>query len=130
MISERGINVNQVKIKALLKSHTPTLVKDVQSLLSKITALSRFISQYGDKCRTMFKLLMKQETEPGRARVRPEAKRRQETKKPPSKLHSHGLPNIRRLSKKLRNTSPGCRRSGSQLRTNPSSCIWQLERRP
>lgn len=108
MVSERGIDANLTSIKTLLNCHIPASVKDIQRLLAKITALSRFISQYGNTCRPMFKLLMKQEREPGKARVKRKVIEKDE--KPPNKLHSHGLRNARRLWKKARNTSSRCRR--------------------
>lgn len=77
-VSERGIDANLAKIKSLLNSHTPALVKDVQMLLGKITPLSMFISHYGDKCRPMFKLLTKQGREVGKARARREVMQKSE----------------------------------------------------
>ncbi|WP_271039623.1 reverse transcriptase domain-containing protein [Agrobacterium sp. ST15.13.040] len=59
MVSERGIDANPEKIKALLEFRTPATVKDVQRLTGRITSLSRFISRYGDRCRPFFKVLTK-----------------------------------------------------------------------
>ncbi|WP_248786424.1 reverse transcriptase family protein, partial [Escherichia coli] len=59
MVSERGIDANHEKIRALLEFRTPATVKDVQRLTGRITSLSRFISRYGDRCRTFFKVLTK-----------------------------------------------------------------------
>uniref|UniRef100_UPI00200C0FF9 hypothetical protein n=1 Tax=Escherichia coli TaxID=562 RepID=UPI00200C0FF9 len=59
MVSERGIEANPEKIKALLEFRTPATIKDVQRLTGRITSLSRFISRYGDWCRAFFKVLTK-----------------------------------------------------------------------
>ncbi|WP_248789483.1 hypothetical protein, partial [Escherichia coli] len=59
MVSERGIDANPEKIKALLEFRTPATIKDVQKLTGRITSLSRFISRYGDRCRPFFKVLIK-----------------------------------------------------------------------
>lgn len=65
MALERGIDANPSKIKALVNTRPPTRIKNMQQLLCKITALSRFISPYGDKCIPMFKVLVKQGDELG-----------------------------------------------------------------
>lgn len=45
MISQRGIEVNPEKIKALLDMRVLTTQKDIQSLIGQVTALARFISK-------------------------------------------------------------------------------------
>ncbi len=49
IVSERGIDANLEKIKTHLESKMPSTIKDIQRLIGRITALSRFISRYGDR---------------------------------------------------------------------------------
>src|SRR3954469_4999316 len=44
IVSERGIEVNRDKIKAILNITKPTRLKDVQRLTSCIAAVSRFVA--------------------------------------------------------------------------------------
>ena len=46
MVSQRGIEANPDKIKAILEMSPLTTVKEVQSLTGKVTALNRFVSNY------------------------------------------------------------------------------------
>ncbi|KAM1105265.1 hypothetical protein ACFX19_013758 [Malus domestica] len=57
MISQRGIEVNPEKIKAILDMKEPVTSKDIQSLTGKVAALTRFISKAIDKCVPFFKAL-------------------------------------------------------------------------
>ena len=52
-----GIEANPEKIQALLNMKSPTNIKEVQSLIGKVAALSRFISKSTDKCVPFFNLL-------------------------------------------------------------------------
>ena len=49
MVNERGIEANPEKIRALIDMQSPRKLKEVQSLTSRIAALSRFISKATDK---------------------------------------------------------------------------------
>ncbi|KAM1810112.1 hypothetical protein ACFX12_026916 [Malus domestica] len=57
MISQRGIEANPEKIKAILDMKEPVTSKDIQSLTGKVAALTRFISKATDKCAPFFKAL-------------------------------------------------------------------------
>ncbi|KAM2646308.1 hypothetical protein EV1_019738 [Malus domestica] len=57
MISQRGIEANPEKIKAILDMKEPVTSKDIQSLTGKVVALTRFISKATDRCAHFFKAL-------------------------------------------------------------------------
>ncbi|CAL9017764.1 unnamed protein product [Prunus brigantina] len=57
MISQRGIEANPEKIKAIIDMETPKTQKDIQSLTGRVVALTRFISKATDKCVSFFKAL-------------------------------------------------------------------------
>ncbi|KAI5345931.1 hypothetical protein L3X38_013808 [Prunus dulcis] len=57
MISQRGIEANPEKIKAIIDMERPRTMKDIQSLTGRVAALTRFISKATDKCVPFFKAL-------------------------------------------------------------------------
>ncbi|KAM2295871.1 hypothetical protein ACFX1S_035611 [Malus domestica] len=57
MISLRGIEANPEKIKTIVDMKEPVTSKDIQSLTSKVAALTRFISKATDRCAHFFKAL-------------------------------------------------------------------------
>ncbi|XP_042467161.1 putative disease resistance protein RGA3 [Zingiber officinale] len=57
IVTERGIEVNPGKVKALQDMSPPRNLKEVQRLTGKITALSRFISKSSDRSLPFFKIL-------------------------------------------------------------------------
>ena len=59
MVSQRGIEANPEKVKAILEMSSPRTVKEVQSLTGRIVALNRFVSKTTDKCLPFFKTLKK-----------------------------------------------------------------------
>ena len=59
MVSQRGIEVNLDKIRAIIEMAPPRNVKEVQSLNSKVVALNRFVSRAMDKCLPFFHILKK-----------------------------------------------------------------------
>ena len=59
MVSQRDIEANPVKIKAIIEMSPPTNVKEVQCLSGRIAALNIFVSRSTDKCFPFFKLLKK-----------------------------------------------------------------------
>uniref|UniRef100_A0A2N9GTT5 Reverse transcriptase domain-containing protein n=1 Tax=Fagus sylvatica TaxID=28930 RepID=A0A2N9GTT5_FAGSY len=59
MVSQRGIEANPDKIKAILEMQPPKNTKDVQRLTGRIAALNRFMSRSTDKCLPFFKTLKK-----------------------------------------------------------------------
>ena len=50
MVSQRGIEANQEKVKAILNMASPKTVKEVQKLTRKIAALNKFVSKVTEKC--------------------------------------------------------------------------------
>ncbi|KAL2238323.1 UNVERIFIED_CONTAM: Retrovirus-related Pol polyprotein from transposon [Sesamum indicum] len=59
MVSERGIEANPEKIRAIMDLRSPVTIKDVQKLTGKITSLGRFISRSADKSLPFFRILRK-----------------------------------------------------------------------
>ena len=57
MVSQRGIEANPEKVKAILNMTSPKIVKEVQKLIGRIAALNRFVSKVTDKCLPLFKTL-------------------------------------------------------------------------
>jgi hypothetical protein len=61
IISNRGIEVNPVKIMAITDMGAPAIIKDVQKLTGCMAALNRFISRFGERGLPFFKLLKRQD---------------------------------------------------------------------
>ena len=59
MVSQRGIEANPDKIKAILEMQPPKTTKEVQRLTGRVAALNRFMSPSSDKCLPFFKTLKK-----------------------------------------------------------------------
>ena len=59
MVSQRGIEANPDKIRAIMEMKPPRNVKEVQSLNGKVVALNRFVSRATDKCLPFFRTLKK-----------------------------------------------------------------------
>ena len=59
MVSQRAIEVNLEKIRAIIELEPLRTVKEVQSLNGKIAALNRFVSKVTDKCLPLFRTLRK-----------------------------------------------------------------------
>ncbi|KAK4383193.1 Retrovirus-related Pol polyprotein from transposon [Sesamum angolense] len=59
MVTQRGIEVNPLKIKVVLDMKAPINVNEVQRLIGRISALSRFISKAAEKSLLFFKVLRK-----------------------------------------------------------------------
>ena len=59
MVSQRGIEVNLEKVRAILELEPSRTVKAVQSLNDKVAALNRFVSKATDKCLPFFRILRK-----------------------------------------------------------------------
>ncbi|KAM2116920.1 hypothetical protein ACFX1R_010541 [Malus domestica] len=55
MISQRSIEANPEKIKAILNKKESVTSKDIQSLTGKVATLTRFISKATDRCAPFFK---------------------------------------------------------------------------
>ena len=61
LLSARGIEANQEKIRAIIAMKEPTDVKGVHQLTGRVAALSRFIAKLGEKALPFYKLLKKTE---------------------------------------------------------------------
>ena len=59
MVPHREIKANPEKIKAILNMKPPQSIKEVQSLIGRVTALNKFVSKVTDKCLSFFKVLKK-----------------------------------------------------------------------
>ena len=57
IVSQRGIEANPEKVRAILEMSSPKTIKEVQSLMGKVAALNRFVSKATDKCLPFFKTL-------------------------------------------------------------------------
>ena len=57
MVSQRGIEANPEKVRAIIDMTLPRTVKEVQKLTGRIAALNRFVSRATDKCLPFFKTL-------------------------------------------------------------------------
>ena len=56
-VSQRGIEANPEKVRAILDMVSPKTVKEVQKLTGRITALNKFVSKATNKCLPFFKTL-------------------------------------------------------------------------
>src|SRR6266566_1617963 len=59
LVSERGIEANPDKIKAITSLAKPENINDVQRMAGRIAALSRFISRLGEKAIPLYQMLKK-----------------------------------------------------------------------
>ncbi|KAI3451427.1 hypothetical protein Pfo_008092, partial [Paulownia fortunei] len=59
MVTERGIEVNSEKVKAVQNMAPPNSINKVQQLTGRIAALSRFISRSAERSLPFFKILRK-----------------------------------------------------------------------
>jgi len=59
MLTHRGIEANPDKCQAILNMRSPNSVKEVQQLLGRLTALSRFVPRLVERTRPMVQLLRK-----------------------------------------------------------------------
>ena len=59
MVSQRGIEANPDKIRAIMEMAPLRNVKEVQSLNGKIAVLNRFVSRATDKCLPFFRMFKK-----------------------------------------------------------------------
>ncbi|KAL0445370.1 UNVERIFIED_CONTAM: hypothetical protein Slati_2259700 [Sesamum latifolium] len=62
MVTQRGIEANPLKIKAIIDMKAPTCLNEAQRLTGRIAVLSRFISKSAKKSLSFFKMLRKAKT--------------------------------------------------------------------
>ena len=59
IVSQRGIEANPEKFRAILEMCSPRTIKEMQSLTGRVAALNRFVSKVTNKCLPFFKTLKK-----------------------------------------------------------------------
>ena len=59
MVSEKGIEANLEKVRAILEMASPRTMKEVQKLIGRIVTLNRFVLKATNKCLPFFKTLRK-----------------------------------------------------------------------
>ena len=59
MVSQRGIEANSNKIRAIVEMQPPKNVREVQSFNGKVVALNRFVLRATDNCLPFFRMLKK-----------------------------------------------------------------------
>ena len=59
MVSERGIEVDPDKIKAILDMPVPRTEKEIKGFLGRLQYISRFITRLTNICESIFHLLRK-----------------------------------------------------------------------
>jgi len=59
MLTLKGIEANPDKCSTILNMQSPTTLKEVQSLVGKLTSLSRFLPKLAEKIKLIVKTLKK-----------------------------------------------------------------------
>ncbi|PKI41455.1 hypothetical protein CRG98_038154 [Punica granatum] len=59
VVSERGIEVDPDKVKAIRELPPPSIVREVQGFLGRLNYIARFIANLIEKCQPLFRLLRK-----------------------------------------------------------------------
>ena len=59
IVSDKGIQVDPAKVKAIQEMPTPRIEKEVRGFLGRLNYISRFISHLTATCESIFKLLKK-----------------------------------------------------------------------
>ena len=59
IVSERGIEVDPKKIRAILDMPSPRTEKEIRGFLGRLQYISRFIAKLTDTCEPIFRLLRK-----------------------------------------------------------------------
>ena len=62
LVSNKGIEANPEKIKAITSLAKPACINDVQRLAGRVAALSLFISQLGEKALPLYQMMKKTDT--------------------------------------------------------------------
>ena len=57
IVSDKGIQVDPAKVKAIQEIHTPHTEKEVRGFLGSLNYIARFISHLTATCEPIFKLL-------------------------------------------------------------------------
>ena len=56
-MTQRGIEVNPIQLRAIMESHTPTTRKGVQQLTGRLATLGQFIARFIDRLKLFFTTL-------------------------------------------------------------------------
>jgi len=59
MLTQRGIEANPEKCKAIIEMRSPTTIKEVQRLIGRLTAISRFLPKLAEQTQPIVQLLKK-----------------------------------------------------------------------
>ncbi|PKI78942.1 hypothetical protein CRG98_000654 [Punica granatum] len=59
VVSERGMEVDPDKVKAIRELPPPSSVREVRGFLGRLNYIARFITNLTDKCQPLFRLLRK-----------------------------------------------------------------------
>ncbi|PKI78864.1 hypothetical protein CRG98_000725 [Punica granatum] len=59
IVSEKGIEVDPDKVKAIMELPPPSTVREVRSFLGQLNYIARFIANLTNKCQPLFRLLRK-----------------------------------------------------------------------
>jgi len=59
MLTQRGIEANPEKCKAIIEMRSPTTIKEVQRLKGRLTAISRFLPKLAEQTQPIVQLLKK-----------------------------------------------------------------------
>lgn len=59
MLTERGIEANPNRCRAVLEMRSPQGLKEVQRLVGRLTSLSRFIPRLAERIRLIIKIMKK-----------------------------------------------------------------------
>ena len=59
LVSQRGVEANPDKIKAIIDMKPPRTVREIQSLTGRVVTLNKFVSKATDKCLPFFRVLEK-----------------------------------------------------------------------
>ncbi|PKI50757.1 hypothetical protein CRG98_028899 [Punica granatum] len=59
VVSEKSIEVNPDKVKAIMELPPPSTMREVRSFLGRLNYIARFIANLTDKCQPLFRLLRK-----------------------------------------------------------------------
>ena len=57
MVSQRGREASPKKVRAILEMSSPKTIKEVQSLMRRVSTLNKFVSKATDKCLPFFRTL-------------------------------------------------------------------------
>jgi len=121
MLTQRGIEANPEKCKAIIEMRSPTTIKEVQRLIGRLTVISRFLPKLAEQTQPIVQLLKKStrftwiddceqifqklKNHPNLTSYPPQAGH---SPTPPSVHHSHRLHRQRRACPRNRGHAASC----------------------